>query len=103
MWAEDRDLSGIMKAALNPFSGTELCTRHILGDAMDRHIQGSNLPLGGNPVIQIVPFLTWEWQRRLGNLSWDTSMGTMGEELGQTELRVVVFKLIIFRLYPNAL
>lgn len=56
MWAEDRDLLRITEAALNPFSRTELCTRCALGDAMRRHIWGFNLPLGGNPVIQIVPF-----------------------------------------------
>lgn len=71
----------------------ELCKRCALDDAMSRHIQGSDLPLGGNPVVRILPILTWEWQRRLGKLSGGASMAATGQELGQTELRGLVFKL----------
>lgn len=71
----------------------ELCKRCALNDAMSRHIQGSDLPLGGNPVVQILPILTWEWQRRLGKLSGGASMAATGQELGQTELKCLVIKL----------
>lgn len=81
LWAEDRGLWRLMEAALDPSSRTGFCTSCALGVAMSRHSQGSSLPL-------VVPrwFLTWAWQRRLGMLNQDTSVGTLEEGLSQRDL-----------------
>lgn len=75
----------------------------MLWDAMSGHIQGSNLPSVVTQWFKYSYFLTWEWQRRLEKLNWDTSVGILEEGLSQRDPSDFVLKVNTFRLYLNAL